>query len=64
MDDIPLSFDAGLYLTKFETKLLNRNLDNKKSNTEKISKELIPQIYVDKDGKLSCEIKIDKKNQN
>lgn len=62
MDEIPLSFDAGLYLTKFETKLLNKKLDNKKSEqNQNMSEELIPQIYVDKDGKLSCEIKVDKK---
>lgn len=69
MENIPPSFDAGLYLTKFETKLLNKKLnngldsklDNKKEILEKTSEKLIPQIYVDKDGKLSCEIKVDKK---
>ena len=80
INDVPLSFDGGLYLTKFETKLLNKKLNNsignekEKSKEEKQSKEkneekqsakdkeeLIPQIYIDKDGKLSCEIKVDKK---
>jgi len=64
MANIPLSFDGGLYLTKFETKLLNKKLDIEKLDIEKKQEnadKLIPQIYVDKDGKLSCEIKIDKK---
>jgi len=64
LDDVPLSFNAGLYLTKFETKLLNKKLDFSKKQEKKDTlnpKELIPQIYIDKDGKLSCEIKVDKK---
>lgn len=73
IDNVPLSFDGGLYLTKFETKLLNKKLNSSRVNEkeksaeeekfegEKLKEELIPQIYVDKDGKLSCEIKIDKK---
>jgi len=62
MDNVSLSFDGGLYLTKFETKLLNKKLDNQRENgKEQAKEELIPQIYIDKDGKLSCEIKIDKK---
>lgn len=51
-NDVPLFFDGGLHLTKFETKLLNKNLNNTK---------MVPQLYVDKNGKISCEIKIDKK---
>ncbi|MCL2687234.1 MAG: cytidyltransferase [Methanobrevibacter sp.] len=47
----PLKIEAGLYLTKFETKIMKRNLN----------KSLNPQIYIDKDGKISCEIKLEKK---
>lgn len=52
INNVPLSIDAGLYLTKFETKIININLDKEK---------LTPQLYVNKDGKLSCEIKVEKK---
>lgn len=48
LDNVPLSFDGGLNITKFETKKLKRGLENHK----------IPaKIYVDKDNMISCEIK-------
>ncbi|MCL2116257.1 MAG: cytidyltransferase [Methanobrevibacter sp.] len=53
IDKIPLSIDAGLNLTKFETKLLNKKIDN--------CEKLIPELYIDKDGRISCEIRVDKK---
>lgn len=47
----PLKIEAGLYLTKFETKIIKRNLN----------KSIAPQIYIDKDGKISCEIRLENK---
>jgi cytidyltransferase-like protein len=60
IDDVPLFIDAGLYLTKFETKIINRNLVTRKGKGKE-KEELNPQIYVDKNGKLSCEIKVENK---
>ena len=61
LKNIPLSIDAGLYLTKFETKIINRNLNKSEDKNKDKDEKLTPQIYVDKDGKLSCEIRIEKK---
>jgi len=52
-DNIPLSIDGGLNLTKYETKLLNKKIAN--------NENLAPQLYIDKDGKISCEIRVDNK---
>ena len=60
IDNVPLFIDAGLYLTKFETKILKRNL-NGNPKEKKESNEIIPQIYINKDGKLSCEIRVENK---
>ncbi|RBQ23336.1 hypothetical protein ALNOE001_08950 [Candidatus Methanobinarius endosymbioticus] len=68
INNVPLSIEAGLYLTEFETKILNRNLNNKNRKLEQDSSpqkpsqvNLNPKIYIDKDGKLSCEIRVEKK---
>ncbi len=53
LDEVPLSIEGGLNLTKFETKLLNKKIAK--------NEKLIPQLYIDKDGKISCEIRVDKK---
>ena len=53
IEDIPLAIDAGLNLTKFETKLLNKKIAK--------DEKLIPELYIDKEGKISCEIKVDNK---
>lgn len=53
IDNLPLSVDGGLNLTKFETKLLNKKMDK--------NEKLTPELYIDKDGKISCEIRVDKK---
>ena len=53
IDNIPLSIDGGLNLTKYETKLLNKTIAN--------HEKLTPQLFIDKDGKISCEIRVDKK---
>jgi predicted nucleotidyltransferase len=46
--NVPLCFDGGLNITKFETKKLKKGLSDHK----------IPaKIYVDKDNMISCEIK-------
>ncbi|WP_409197978.1 cytidyltransferase [Methanobrevibacter acididurans] len=48
VNNVPLSFEGGLNITKFETKKLKRGLKEHR----------IPaKIYVDKDNMLSCEIK-------
>jgi predicted nucleotidyltransferase len=51
--DLPLSIDGGLNLTKFETNLINKKIDN--------GEKLIPELYIDKYGKVSCEIRLDRK---
>jgi predicted nucleotidyltransferase len=53
IDDLPLSIDGGLNLTKYETKLLDKKIAS--------GEKLTPQLYIDKDGKISCEIKVDRK---
>jgi len=53
IDNLPLAVDGGLNLTKYETKLLNKKIAN--------GENLSPQLYIDKDGKISCEIRVDKK---
>jgi len=58
VENLPLSLTGGLYLTKFETKLLNKKFNEKKEGG---LKGLATQIYIDKDNKISCEIKVDKK---
>lgn len=60
IDNVPLFIDAGLYLTKFETKVLKRNLNNDLKE-ETSENKLNPQIYINKDGKLSCEIRVENK---
>ena len=51
--DMALSMDGGLNLTKFETKLLEKKIAN--------GEKLTPELYIDKDGKISCEIRVDRK---
>ena len=53
IDEAPLSIDAGLSITKFETKLLNKKIVK--------DENLTPELYIDKDGKISCEIRVDNK---
>jgi len=61
INNIPLFIDAGLYLTKFETKILKRNLNNSSKEETSEKSKLNPQIYINKDGKLSCEIRVENK---
>ncbi|MDR1722116.1 MAG: cytidyltransferase [Methanobrevibacter sp.] len=50
IDNYPLSFYGGLSLTKFETKKLEKNINDKMKT----------DLYIDKDGKISCQIKRNK----
>ncbi|MGL6298205.1 MAG: hypothetical protein ACRC1M_03450, partial [Methanobacteriaceae archaeon] len=61
--EIPLSVEGGLNLTKSETRKLNKVLDNNETalvNSDFNSLDISTDIFIDKNGKLACDIRTGK----
>lgn len=61
--EIPLSVEGGLNLTKSETRKLNKVLDNNEIasvNSDFNSLDISTDIFIDKNGKLACDIRTGK----